>query len=114
MVVKQCLVVITLVQGVSRHLYRFGKVTKGEVKHVYFMVSRLIVQHDVEVLVVSLLFTPLLVFWSSDNCCTWALLLLLFDQSLFLFLVGRDYLLDFVLQLDDWRSNLCADPEKEV
>lgn len=112
MIVEQSLVVITLVQGVSGHLDGLGQVTKRKVQNVDLVVSWLVMKHDVEVLVVFFVFL-ILSFWCSDNR-TWTLLLLLFYQCLLFFLMGRDNLLDFVLELNDWRGNLGADSEKEV
>ena len=53
MVVQECLVVIALVERVSRHFYGLCQVTECEVERVDFVISRLVIEHDVKLFIVS-------------------------------------------------------------
>jgi hypothetical protein len=48
-IIKQSLVVITFVEGVSGHFDSFGEVAERQVKNIDFVVSRSVIQHNVEV-----------------------------------------------------------------
>ncbi len=54
MIIKKCLIIITFIKRVSGYLDGLGEVTERQVERVDFVISWLVIEHNIKLLIASL------------------------------------------------------------